>query len=106
MQGHRIPPLALSKASLPPTQSERGLRRKTDLLVEGLLTSQEALGSYETKSYNPSGKSSPRLTERREREDKLELLKTLVRDKTVQIDDLKLENELLRNKADVIGKER
>ena len=103
MQGHRIPPLALPKASLPPAQSERGLRRKTDLLVEGLLTSQEAV---ETRSYNPSGKSSPRLTERREREDKLELLKTLVRDKSVQIDDLKLENELLRNKAEVVGKER
>lgn len=106
MQEHRISPLRLPLSSLPPAHSDRGLRRRTDLLVEGLRPGLEGRDSYETKSHNPSGKSSPRLTERKEREDKVDLLKTLVREKTVQIDDLKLENELLRNKAEVATKER
>lgn len=106
MQEHRISPLRLPLPSLPPSHSERGLRRKTDLLVARLRPGPEVPGSYETKSHNPSGKSSPRLTERKDREDKVELLKTLVREKTLQIDDLKLENELLRNRAEVATQER
>ena len=46
--------------------------------------------------------NSPRLSVT----DKVQPLRTLVRNMTLQIDDLKLENELLKNKAEMLLKER
>jgi hypothetical protein len=114
-------PFSVESTDSRATNSERGLGRRTDLIVEEV-TSQAVQSradqtyKFGSRSYNTSGRTSPRFigtrtvgegkTGHKTEDVTMELLKGLVKDKTMKIDDLKLENELLRSKIEVISRER